>query len=460
MTGVAPRVVAVAAGTSVGLGVAVGAVPTLLAGTVLVVGVLLLVTSRRWLWALALGLLTVVPLSYLPVPDALLTVTPSALVLLVLVVRLLLDGSGPRHLVVRPAVLLLLAAAAWLSVSALASEHRGITTGWLVSYGLLVVLPVVLATADPQARAVLRGTWVALGAVLGAYALVETFALRANPLLDPVYAGAARGALVQVWSVYRATTTLGHPVSNGTFFAIAVPLAIGLALRHRSGLAAVAAALAAGGVIASGTRASFAAALVGAAVVVLLPDRRGGRAAPAARAAAVAAIAVGLVLGSAYLAVRGASGEGASSAAFRTAQVPVALRSVEEAPLLGTGPGAASYSFESLLARIGGAGAFESYWLELAVGSGVPGLLLHAAVLVAAVVAALRSGAPDVAGAVVAWAVCSTFINALEGGRPEQLVLGLVLAMAFAEPPAPRRPQDEQPGRVGPGAVEQRTGAT
>jgi O-antigen ligase len=278
---------------------------------------------------------------------------------------------------------LVLSLGGWLVVTVVASPYRAITVGWFVSFATLVLLPALLATRDPEVRHTVSRTWIAVAAVLGAYALVEAFVLQANPLFDALYANGPRGELVQKWSIYRATTSLGHPISNGGFFAIAVPLALGAALRHRSGPAAAAAVLAAGGVVASGSRGALAAMLAGAAVVVLRPTPGVSRSAGAAagKALGVMALVATLVLGAAYLAARDASGEGADSAAFRVTQVPVALQSVATSPVFGTGPGAASYSQESLLSRIGGAGAFESFWLELVVGAGVPGLLLGAAVL-------------------------------------------------------------------------------
>lgn len=454
--------VALACGGLVGLAWAlassVAPLPVVAAAVLVLAGAaVLLLAGPRVLWALPLLLFAALPLAYLPVPAPVLTVSPPALVLLAVAVRGLVGGDGPPRWVVTPAGVLVLAFGGWLAVSAAASQQRAVAVGWLVSYGLLVLLPALLATTDARVRGVLRATWVVLGALLGAYALVETFVLQANPLFDPLYAsGGSGGPLVQQWSVYRATTSLGHPVSNGAFFAVAVPLALGAALHRRSAPATLAAVLAAGGAVASGSRGAFAAMLAGAAVVVLAPTPgRAARGAGAGKALAALAVAAALVAGSAYLAVRDASGEGAESAAFRVTQVPIALQSVAESPLLGTGPGAASLSQESLLARIGGAGAFESYWLELAVGAGVPGLLLGAAVLAAAAVAALRSGAPDVAGAVVAWAVSATFVNALEGGRPEHLVLGLVLAMGLS---GSSRPPARRPGLPGRAPVAYRRG--
>jgi len=421
---------AAGAGALVGMAVALATLPLMLLLGLAGAGALLLLLRERTLWAVALVLFAALPLAYLPVPDIVLTVSPPALVLLALLLRVLVDRSSPVLRVLSGPAVPVLLLAGWLALTALASPYRAITVGWYVSFATLVVLPALLATRDPEVRIVVSRTWIAVAAVLGMYALAEAFVLQGNPLFGVFY---ARGDLVQKWSVYRATTSLGHPVSNGSFFAIAVPLALAAALQHRSGLAAAAAVLSAGGVVASGSRSGLAAMLVGAGLVVLrpIPGRRTGGA-PVGKLIGAAALTLALVLGSAYLAVRDSSSEGSDSAAFRVTQIPVALRGVAASPILGIGPGAASFSQESLLARIGGAGAFESFWLELVVGAGIPGLVLGAVVVLAALRAALRSGAPGVAGAVVAWTVSASFVNALEGGRPESLVLGLVLALALS----------------------------
>jgi hypothetical protein len=89
---------AVAAGGLVGLAVAVAALPLLLVLGLAVAGVLLLLVRERTLWILALVAFAALPLAYLPVPDLLLTLSPPALVLLVLLLRALVIGR------VRPSV--------------------------------------------------------------------------------------------------------------------------------------------------------------------------------------------------------------------------------------------------------------------------------------------------------------------------------------------------------------------
>lgn len=417
-------------------GAAVVASPLLIVAlaTAFATATLLVVASRAVLWALALFLFVALPVAFLPVPDILVTVTPPTIIMFVLLVRLLIDGRGLPNLVLSPVAILVLAFGGCLALTVFVSDYRTITVGWFFNYTCLVLLPALLATAETRIRGHLSTVWVVLAAVLGLYATVEAFILQANPIAEAFLGYGEREPIDQVWSVYRATTILGHPVSNGSFFAIAVPLALGVALHRHSKLAVLAALLAAGGVVASGTRAAFAAMLLGAAITLLIP-RKGwitGQIPRMVQLGGILGICAVMFIGWSYLSVRETSGEGQGSSAFRSAQVPIAMESVRDSPLLGVGPGAASFSHESLLARIGGAGAFESYWLELVVGAGLIGLLLGGLVLACAVAAAVRSRRMDIAGAVVAWVVGATFVNAMEGGRSELFVLGVVLAMAFS----------------------------
>jgi O-antigen ligase len=343
---------------------------------------------------------------------------------------------------------LVVAFAAWLGLSVGASSYRQIGIGWLISFVALVVLPALMGRSDPEVRRVVQGTWILLAAVLGVYALLETFVLHANPLYGPLYAAApGTHRLTQIWGVYRATTSLGHPVENGVFFAVAVPLALGRAMARRSPAAVLAALLALGGVIASASRAALYAAIVGAVLVLASPAKRfvGARRAGIIRLAGLAVVVVTLTVGVLYVQSRAGSAEAIRSSTFRSSEVTIAVQAVESQPLLGSGPGAASFSHQSQL-HGSGAGAFESFWLELAVGAGLPGLLLGVCVLLTALVSALRGGAADVAGALLAYLVAASAYNAFEGGRQEFLELGLLLAMALSASARRTLPEQDRSG--------------
>jgi len=304
----------------------------------------------------------------------------------------------------------------------------------MISFLVLVVLLSLVGFGDQRAGRVVENTWIILGAVLGAYALIEAFVLHANPLLGGIFAGGP-AALSQHYAIYRATTTLGHPVDNGLFFVVAVPLALGRVVsRDRVRWHLLATALAGGGVIASGTRTAVVGALISGAVVLFGPTsamvrRRGG---VGVRLAVAMAMALTLVLGIWYVSARNTSAEGSTSASFRTTEITVAKLGIAESPVVGVGPGVAAVRWKTELTGTNGAGAFESIWLEIVVGSGLPGLVLGLGVFATAIGTALRGRATPAAAAMVAFLVTASGFNVWEGGRPIQVRTGLLLVMCLA----------------------------
>ena len=416
----------------VGLGVlfavAVVVSPTLtVLATLLAVGaVVFLVQSTRRVWQLVLVLFVLVPVQWLPVPSLVQTLAPPFAGVLVLTLR-------PFRLVgdLRPVLglrtVLLLAMGAWLCLCVLISDYRLIGRGWLLSFLPLVLLVAWLGACDPHARRALLDCWSTVAPLLGAYALVETYVLHGNPLMAPLYA-LADPALVQHWSVYRATTTLGHPVDNGIFFAVSAPLLLARALRLPGRGATAGVLLALGGAVASGSRAALLAAVVGCAVAGLPVALRVRGRRPLL---VVALLVVAATVGVAVASTRSASVEATTSAEFRVTEVRIAVTAASQAPVFGVGPGAASFAHGSELTRNGGAGAFESIWLEAVVGAGVPGLLLLVALLVTGAVDGARKQDWGSAGALVAYGVVASAYNVLEGGRASHILLGMLLAMAF-----------------------------
>lgn len=421
---------------------------------VLAVGLLGL--PRSSLWVVALASYALIPVQWLPLPfpEVATTLSPAVFVVGVLLFRRLLSRTV-RRLAPPAASAAILGFGAWLLVCVAASPYRAVSVGWMVSFGALALLPALLALEDAAARPVIRRAWIVLAACLGGYALVETFLLQANPVFDPLFARASP-PLEQHWSVYRATTSLGHPVENGSFFALAVPLAVGSVIRRPSPLPLLALALALGGVVSSASRAALVAAVAGAALVLLAPPwRRGGTTRPAVRLVGLVVVAMVIALGAVYVSARAASEEASQSSSFRGVALRTARAALAESPIVGVGPGAASFSRQTELVALGGAGAFESFWLELAVAAGLPGLLLGVGLVLVAVGSALRAGAPDVAGALLAYVVIASAYNVLEGGRPGHIVLGLLLAMSFSArgDPPPHREGAPGSGRVPGGSI-------
>ena len=389
----------------------------------------LLLVHRQWLWGLMLFVVTLVPLPEVAATSGI-SLTPLLAVPVVLLVRhLVVAGPTAAH---RLAVYLLLLLTVWLGITVLHSVQTKTSLGWLVYFVLLVVVPALVGSVDRSAHEGITYAWVLLAGVLGAYAVIEGFVLHSNPLFDAVYLHARASVFpIQHWSVYRATTVFSQPVAAGVFLAVAVPLSLGRLLRRPSILTAAATIFSIAGLVATASRAASLGALAGALLCLLLPSRdRARHRVRSARVLAACLLLTAIAFGGWYLTQRSGT-EVSNSAKFRHVEVPLADTSIHEHPL-GVGAGVASVSQRPLLKENGGAGAFESIWLELAVGAGVPGLVLGAAVLIATILGAVRARAPAIAGGLVAWTVSATAYNALEGSRPALLYFGLLLAAAFS----------------------------
>ena len=443
-----------------GLAAGYSAKGALLLAGLIVGGGALLRLPRHWLPSLALGIYALVPVKYL-LPDVFATASPSLFVLLVWAVRLLdqqrLSGRRlPRVNVVLAQ--LALVAGAWLLLSALISREADAAVGWVFSFALLVLLPFCLAGSEPLAGPLIIRVFAVLAGALSLLAALEAYVLQANPLLGDIYANARNAdAFTQIWSVYRATTTLGFPLVNGAFFCVGLPLAVGLFLstgrRRWLGIALLTAV----GLAATSSRGAAVAAVAGVAATIMLHLRPRS---PDPRRVAAAAIAVIALGGVAIIPFtqRASDAEGAASASYRLTVLEPGLRLVAEHPLTGLGSGAASYikgQDPSLLEGLSRQASipdlsFENSWLELLLGAGLPGLLLVAALLFGAVRAA-GTRRPGAAGALVAWMVVAASFNYLDGHRPAHMVLG---ALAFAALSHPRKHAPGPPATLRPAAPE------
>jgi len=392
----------------------------------------LLVLPRAWLPALALALAALVPVTWLPVPRALVTLSPAVAVLGAWCLRLAADAAplrwrrptpGTRAAGVAAAGL-----AAWLVASLLLTRFPGTAVAWTAGFAVLALLPAALAPFEPGAARPVAATWTALATVLGVYAAVEAWVLRDNPLLGWAYRSApAPDGFDQVWSVYRATTTLGHPLVNATFFAVTLPLAVDRALRHRRPLDLAAVAAAGAGLLATGSRGALVAGAVAATVTCALAvrDADARRWAPAV----LALVAAGVVVGGASLLARTASTEGQTSLTYRIEVLGDALAVAGDHAVFGVGPGAAGV-VKGEAERGVAAFPYENAWVEMVVATGVPGALLLAALCALAARRAAREGRAGVAGAIIAYAVTAATFNLLEGHRPAHVLLGALLVAA------------------------------
>lgn len=379
-----------------------------------------------------------IPMKYLPVPDIMArTLGPNIVGVGVLSVRagIRLAFPGPKGEAThkRPSLRIpptLLALTAWFCICLAGTGFQGRSLAWTASMVVLTVLLALCIQAVPEAVKPLATTWCVLAALVGAVAVVETFILKQNPLYGAFYAlptGDVR-PLTQVWSVYRATTTLGHPLVNSLFMAMSLPMLCQAILkRHAREKAIVLSCFVVGGLIAAGSRGAVGAAAVGGMATFVVHGfvSQRGRSVWLARivTASLALLTVLLLANVPYLTERSGSGEGRASTEYRGDALRAAPHLVLASPLFGVGPGAAE-KVRNL----------ENSWLEWAVALGLPGFVILAWVLADAGIRALRARDEALVGTLTVLVIGAAGFNFLEGHHAGHLTLGLVLGWAYAAP--------------------------
>ena len=313
-----------AAVTGYGLSRHTSAVAALVVGAVAV-----LVIPPRWLPALGLALFALLPVGYLPVPYTLVYLPPASLTLIVWLARRRYVPTESHAPTARSRVLRVLAPesclylfASWCLVTTLLSVDKRSSIEWTLAFTTGVVIFARSASRDSGVLTHLRNTWIALGAALGVYALIEVEALHTNPLFGRFYATSSGNAFSQytTWSTYRATTTLGHPLLNSTFFSAAAGLSLGTYLQTGRRWPLLAGALASAGVLVTLSRSgllALGAAVIGASLVSLFDPASRRRATRSLVLIGVLVIAAGTTLAAGTLR-RSASHEGSNSTAART----------------------------------------------------------------------------------------------------------------------------------------------
>lgn len=413
--------------------------------TVTVCGAALAWLPRHWLPAMALAAFVLIPVKWLPLPDVLSTLSPGALVLGAWSMRLLHDKSVLTGHISHKADAWLVGTgimtAAWLGATTLTSEAPAVSLGWSVSFVLCVVVPVLLASHERSAGDIVIRTMGVLLGVIGTFAVVETWVLADNPVFAAFYADAGPDdSFTQQWSVYRATTSLGHPLVNGAFFCVAMPVTIGHYLRTGQSRWLVAVLLGGLGTMATGARGGAIAAVAGVAVTAAVHVRRTGLHSTAARIAAVTAPAAAAVAVVVVLSQRATSDEGPASFAYRLAILEPGLAMALQSPVFGTGPGTGAYLKSQATTLFAGLPtaesipdlSFENSWLELLIGAGPLGLLLVVAILLLAGWKALAGHHHGVVGGLVGWIIVAGTFNLLDGHRPAHVLLGSLIFAAVA----------------------------
>ncbi len=390
--------------------------------------VVLLTIDLSYLPTIGLLSFALVPILYLPISSREGALNPSFVVMIVLAVRAAIER---RRVATGPHLLPLTLLALWVIVATIIAP-RTLTSGlWSMNFLALTVIPALLLPGWSEARERLESCIMWLGGTLGAYAALE-LAIHRNPLLESLY---SRGStpLTQSWDVYRVTTTLGHPLTNGTFFAIATMLGIGLVVRRASRWMLLATVLSAVGLIGSASRGPTLALVAGVALIGLfVAFRRRASISPRALLAAIVLVAVLAVPAGIYLSERSRGQEAADSTLTRDATYQAGRELAEEYWKTGGGPGMTDILKRELPTGQAARGV-ESSAFELLISLGLPGFLLAAWLTLAVGFSALGNR-PELAGCLIVYTIAAATYNLLEANRPALMLWGILLGIATQPP--------------------------
>lgn len=391
-------------------------------GTVVLLGLALFVVAASLpLWLLpsiSLWLFALIPIGYITgVPTFVGRFwTPAALVLAIWAARLVLRRG-------RRAFIRSLRWMVPLTVLLLALGFQGLSSTRSVNWTVLLIVAVALPTAlvssfDDRTSSSLLRSWFVLGIGLSLVAVIESL-LASNPL-TPYY------NFPQHWSVYRVTTTLGHPLLNGTFFAVTACLAAFSMVRKDGARGAaflcfVLSALAAG---LTGSRSGVYALVsgLGVGLLVLLVSGR----------TSLANKLLGVVLGTTALVVlpalptiagRASSAEGVASGLYRDDVIRLTGKLFLADPWFGYGPGTSLIA----TARSGAQLPLENSVLGSLVSLGVIGSLGVLFLVVLVLVTTVRGGRPDGIASVAAFVVAGAAFPLWESNPAALVLVGFVL---------------------------------
>lgn len=410
-------------------------------GSVLFV-TLLLVIPRWSLPSLALLLFTLVPVGYMPSVPPIIGryLSPAIVVLAIWLGREIHAGRVQRRVLPAAwlgAFLLLLLLSA---TSALWSSDAGRTLLWTLTLGLAFLGPAAMSTRPSQrARRYLTSTWLVLGVAVGLMAIVE--GLTKTTFLAELYANPSGVGIGvnQNWSSVRATTTLGHPLMNGTFLACTAGFGFIHAFSSRNLFALVAGVVATAGAVFTVSRSAVAGLIAGLVVgsVIMLCSKQMSFSKKFIWSVLAAAVGVSAVT-SPLLSERAASAEGTSSAEVRAVLLHRAFEISGSDGFTGSGAGTSQLR----ATQAGLSLSIENSYGGLLVSIGLVGLALFFAVLFGLCVSAVRRNRPDIAAAVVTFSVTVAAFPLIDNVPTALILLGLLAYLNFSPSEETGRPQD------------------
>jgi hypothetical protein len=408
----------------------------------LAIAMLLFTVSVDLLPSIALGCFVLLPVGYIAAVPVVLGryLTPAVIVLAVwsLRSRLEIGPRAPRAKRLGAVGFFFVITGVCLLYKTVSSINHQRSVLWDLSIVAGFLLPVLNAgLVTDRARGLMWRTWMWLGVIIGVMAIGE--GLSGHTLLGSLYSDAddTGAGVVQHWSVVRATTTLGHPLMNGTFLAVTATIAVADLMRSRNTkLAGVCAASAVGGLVCTVSRSADGALAAGLAVVLAFLSAN--RAVRDSRKIAswIAAAGVGyFVLTSPLLAERDASSEGIASAQYRSTVLQVAKSIASSDSWLGSGAG--NSGKRAVLA--GYQLPIENSYLALLVSVGIAGLAALAITVFVLAARCLRAGEVAAGAGMVSFAVAAYAWPVLDSNPSIFFMLGALALLA----PSAFRPSAE-----------------
>lgn len=402
----------------------------LLALSVVVAGAMLVPVA--WLPSAALISILLIPAESLPLP-ALASSLPIGLLFLIVWQLRTTSAAAPRTVTVVVAV----AFAVWLGLSfAFAGMLSPRSVTWSIGALIAIVLFALRPPAAEESRQAIRA-FTLVAAALAGLAIVESFVVGSNPLLGGIFSATTNWG-TESTGIHRATTLIGHPLMNGTVFAVASVIVVGRLLapgvRARRGEYAQLLVLV-GGIAASQTRTGALAALVGLLLVVAFSAQRGNQ------LRRLSFVGLGLLLLLFFaLALSQRNSTGLDFTVDHRASVPAAaLASIDGHEVFGVGP-SMSDQWRATKRYAGTSVTLENGYAQLIVSIGPFGMLLFVTNLLVAIAIGLArpTSRPAAAGLATLGLALAGF-NAIEGSPRLFVLIAVLVAAVYAHNPPRRR---------------------
>lgn len=386
-----------------------------------------------WLPSAALLSILLVPAESLPVPEPVKTMPIGLLFLVAWQLRTRSTKSAPAI-----TVFAAVSFAVWIAFSL---AFAAIFSPWSITWSLIALLALVLFTLRPPAAAEAQQAirvFTVAATVLAGFAIVESFVLGSNPLLGAAYSAATNWGDERT-PIHRATTLIGHPLMNGTVFAVVSVIVVSRVLAARDGVRRgdiLQLIVLVGGIAATQTRTGALAALVGLLLAVAFSAQPGNR---VRRVSFIGIAALLAVFFSLALAQRNSAG--LDLTVGHRASVPAAaLASISGHEVFGVGPRmSAQWRAENRFA--GSSVSLENGYAQLFVSIGPIGMLIFLANLVVGVGVGLVRGPSRAAAAGLATLTLAVAgFNSLESAPRLFVLLAVLLAAIYAHSPPRTQP--------------------